>query len=245
LVTDAASQLLGRIRALCAGPVAALEGEYRARLGIAPAHPPAGTLVLFAERRHYRRYVAADGALPKVYAGFSLAADGLVALPVGDLAIDDVARTLIHELAHLAHRRAFGLQLEPWLSEGLSDAFGYSAGPEGFAPLAGFTGLEGLRARLLGGYALGRAGSVERLVGLSRDQFDRDPVSHDYDQSALLVRFLLLDPELSSRFRAWLAARTFRGEEPAAPLPEALGLDIAGLDQRFRTWLSSPSPRAR
>ncbi|HSM52225.1 MAG TPA: hypothetical protein VLA75_12565 [Thermoanaerobaculia bacterium] len=245
LVTDATGVQLGRIRALCSGPVAALEGEYRARLGIAPAHPPAGTLVLFAERPRYRRYAAADPALPQVYAGFSLAADGLVALPVGDLSIDEVTRTLIHELAHLAHRRAFGLQLEPWLSEGLSDAFGYSAGPEGFAPLAGFTGLEGLRARLLGGYALGRAGSVERLVGLSRDQFDRGPVSYDYDQSALFVRFLLLDPELSSRFRAWLAARTGRGEVPPVPLPEALGVDLDELERRFRQWMGAPGRVAR
>lgn len=245
LVTDASGALLGRLRALCVGPVAAFEAEYHQRLGVAPSHPPAGTLVLFAERRRFRRYVEADPRLPRVAAGFSLAADGLVALPVGDTPLDEVASTLIHELAHLAHRRTFGSRLEPWLAEGLADALGYSAEGDRIAPLAGFAGLEGLRARLLGGYATGRAGTVGRLTGLSAGDFDRGAVSYDYDQAALFVRFLLLDPELAPRFRAWLAARTVRGDTPAPELAAALGLDLDALERRFRRWLGTApgSPR--
>ncbi len=239
LLTDAAGPLLGGLRALCAGPVTAFESEYRHRFGVAPSEPPAGTLVLFAERRRFQRYVAADPRLPRVAAGFSLALDGLVALPAGERPLAEVAGTLIHELAHLAHRRTFGSPLEPWLSEGLADELGYSAGPDGFASPAGFTGMEGLRTRLRGGYATGRAGPLARLVALPRSSFDRDPVSWDYDQAALFVRFLLLDPELAPRFRAWLAARAAGGTPP--PLTAGLGLDEEALESRFRRWLDGPA----
>ncbi len=239
LVTDAGGEFLETLRALCAAPVAGFEAEYRARLGVEPSHPPRGTLVLFADRQRFRAYLAADGELPRGYAGFSLATAGLVALPVGDLPADEVARTLTHELAHLAHRRTFGVELEPWLSEGLADAVGDSAHQSGFAPLAGFSGVEGLRERLRGGYASGGAGTIERLVALDRARFDRGTVSYDYDQAALFVRFLLLDPELSPRFRAWLAARTRRGATGAAALPGAFGVDAGGLDARFRSWVGA------
>ncbi|KAB2967660.1 MAG: hypothetical protein F9K18_03970 [Thermoanaerobaculia bacterium] len=241
LLTDAEGDLLDSLRALCAAPVAGFEREYRARLGVPLHHPPRGTLVLFADRRRFRTYVEADGELPQGYAGFSLAAAGLVALPAGDLFADDVARTLAHELAHLAHRRAFGVEPEPWLAEGLADAVGDSARAEGFAPLAGFAGVEGLRERLLGGYASGRAGSLERLAGLDRDRFDRGRVSYDYDQSALLVRFLLLDTGLAPRFRAWLAARTWLKSTPVVPVTEALGIRLPELERRFRAWLGAPA----
>jgi len=237
LVTDAGGPLLAAVRALCAGPIARFEAEYRARLGVAASHPPRGTLVLFADRRRFRAYVAADGELPRGYAGFSLAAAGLVALPVGDLPADEVARTLTHELAHLAHRRTFGVDLEPWLSEGLADAVGDSADRNGFVPLAGFSGVEGLRERLRGGYASGAAGTIERLVALDRARFDRGTVSYDYDQAALFVRFLLLDPEVAPRFRAWLAARTRRGATGAPAPPAAFELDFGRLETRFRAWL--------
>ncbi len=237
LVTDADGSRLEALRRICAGPVARLDAEYRERLGVPLHHPARGTLVAFAERRRFRAYVAADGELPQGYAGFSLASSGLVVLPVGDIPPPEIARTVAHELAHLAHRRAFGVELAPWLSEGLADVVGDCAREQGFAPLAGFGGVEGLRRRLLGAYATGRAGSLERLAGLGRDRFDRDAVSWDYDQAALAVRFLLLDARLAPRFRAWLAGRTWRGPQPAAPMPEALGVDWPELERRFRAWL--------
>ena len=237
LVTDARGPRIGSLRRICAGPVAGLDAEYRQRLGVPLHHPARGTLVAFADRRRFRAWAAADGRLPQGYAGLSLAASGLVALPVGDIPEAEVARTLTHELAHLAHRRAFGVELAPWLSEGLAGAFGDSARGEGFTPLSGFAGVEGLRVRLLGGYGTSRAGSLERLVGLDRDRFDRGAVSYDYEQSALFVRFLLLDSALAPRFRSWLVARAWRGAEPTAALPAALAADWVELERRFRTWL--------
>ncbi len=238
LVTDAGDSLLATLRAICAGPVARFEEEYAARLGVRPAHPPRGTLVVFAERRRFRAYVAAHVDLPQGYAAFSLAPKGLVVLPAGDLPPDEVARTLAHELAHLAHRRTFGVDLEPWLSEGLADAVGESASLRGFAPLAGIVGVEGLRDRLLGGYASGNAGTLARLVTLGRDRFDRGAVSYDYEQAALVVRFLLLDPELAPDFRRWLGRRARRGAAaPAFPPPGGPGWEE--IEERFRGWLAA------
>jgi hypothetical protein len=238
LMTDADAPLLETLRALCAAPVSGFEEAYAARLGVRPAHPPRGTLVVFADRRRFRRYVAAHVDLPQGYAAFSLAPKGLVVLPGGDLPPEEIARTLVHELAHLAHRRTFGVDLEPWLSEGLADAVGDSASPGGFAPLAGFVGVEGLRERLLGGYASGHAGTLERLVTLGRDRFDRGAVAHDYEQAALVVRFLLLDPELVPAFRAWLAGRARPGAGGAA-FPPQDGPGWGEIEGRFRGWLAA------
>ena len=218
---------------LCGTIGAALDVEYRTRLGVPLHHPPRGTVVLFADRGRFREYVATDGELPEGYAGFALAGSGLVALPVGDLTGAEIAPTLAHELAHLAHRRAFGLELPPWLDEGLADVVADSATPNGFRPLAGFDGVEGLRTRVRGAVALGRALPLERLVALGRSEFDRDPLRVDYEQAALVVRFLLLDSELAPRFRRWLAALAWHGPAPPPALPDALGVPWTELDRRF------------
>lgn len=237
LITESAAARRAEWVSLCAAIAEPFEAEYTRRLGVPLHHPPAGTIVLFSERSRFRAYAASDPALPGGYAGFSLAAWGLVALPVGDIAAEEIARTLAHELAHLAHRRAFGVELPPWLAEGLADAVGDSAGPAGFAPFEGFAGVEGIRRRLLLGYRAGQAESLERLVSLDRDRFDRGTVSYDYEQSALFVRFLLLDGGYGPSFRQWLVTQTYRRGEPAPDLPAALGSNWPELERRFRDWL--------
>jgi hypothetical protein len=240
LVTDADDRLLSTLRALCAGPFATLDSIYEERLGVTPAHPPRGSLVLFADASRFRAYVAARADLPQGYAGFSLATRGLVVAPVAGIAPDEIARTLAHELAHLAHRRAFGADLERWLAEGLADAVSDTAHAGGQTPLADFAGVEGLRVRLLGGYAAGRARPLHELVALPNAEFDRSRVSHDYEQSALLVRFLLLDPDLAPRFRGWLAARALQGGSADARFPPDRQPDWDEIDRRFRRWLGAP-----
>ena len=57
--------------------------------------------------------------------------------------------------------------------------------------------------------------------------------------SALFVRFLLLDRELSPRFRAWLAAQTFEPRSPES-LPAALAIGWPSLERRFASWVAGP-----
>ncbi|MEO7795590.1 MAG: hypothetical protein ABIV06_12540, partial [Thermoanaerobaculia bacterium] len=154
----------------------------------------------------------------------------------GDLDAEAVAQTLAHELSHLAHRRAFGHELPPWLAEGLADAVGDSATTAGFLPLSDLDVVAGIRKRLCGGYEIRRTESLARLVDLDRSGFDRGSVSFDYEQSALLVRFLLLDPGLGPRFRAWLGVRAkLRSNAPG--LPAALQVSWPELERRFASWL--------
>lgn len=243
VVSDLGGERLETTLSTCRTLARALDAEYAARTGLRPAHPPAGTLVLFADRRRFREYVAADGELPAGYAGFSMPGSGLVALPAGDVDAHELARTLGHELAHLAHRRAFGRELPRWLSEGLADAVGDDATPHGFTPFGESAGGSGLRRRLLDGYAAGRVETIERLLRPDPASFDAELVSYDYEQSALFVRFLLLDPELAPRFRSYLDAFARLGGTRVPALPDALGRDGPELDAAFRAWLEAPMPR--
>lgn len=244
LVSDADDRLVSTLRAICAGPIATFDSIYAERLSVTPAHPPRGTLVLFADPGRFRAYVAARADLPQGYAGFSLATRGLVVLPAAGVTADELARTLTHELAHLAHRRTFGADLDRWLAEGLADAVSDTAHAGGQAPLTGFAGVEGLRVRLLGGYATGRARPLHELAALPEGEFDRGRVSHDYEQSALLVRFLLLDPELGPLLRGWLAARALQGGGIDSRFPPDRRPDWDEIDRRFRRWLGAPEPDA-
>ncbi|MGB5173906.1 MAG: hypothetical protein WBQ30_04090, partial [Thermoanaerobaculia bacterium] len=79
--------------------------------------------------------------------------------------------------------------------------------------------------------------SVARLVTLGSKAFDGGAVSYDYEQSALLVRYLLLDPELASRFRGFLA--DLAGGAPYSPelLQQRQTVEWAELDHRLQSWL--------
>jgi hypothetical protein len=252
LRSDLDGAALASAAATCSTIAGALEVEIGSRFGLRPAHPPRGTIVLFASRRRFRESVAAAGDLPQGYAGWSEARLGVVALPAGDLEADELARTLAHELAHLAERRLFGFPRPRWLSEGLADALSDSASARGFAPLAGFDGAEAARTRWVARVASstaghGDTGPLERLVGLEWDQFDAGAPSLDYELAALFVRFLLLDPELAPRFRAWLHAQTVQ-QRSTESLPSALATGWPSLERRFASWIGGGArgrPRRR
>ena len=233
LYTDVAD---GRLIAICGRLAERLDEVYEARYGIRPRGEPASAIVLFSDAGSYRAF-AREGGVPLGYAGYALAARGLAVFHVGDQPLGEFVTTLVHELTHLVNRRALGVNLPPWLSEGLADGVGDTATPDGFEPLDGIAGLEALARRLRQAQTDGRAGSLERLVTLERGEFDRGVVSHDYEQSALLVRFLLGEPRLAAGFRRFLS--DFAGGERYDPerLAEALGADLEALDGRFREWL--------
>lgn len=237
LLSDLPPSRFAEVEALCGALAAALEEEAAARFAVVPAHPPRGTIVLFASRRRYRAAVAAVGDLPQGYAAWSDARAGIIAVAAGDVADEELARTLAHELTHLAERRLFGFPRPRWLAEGLADAIGDRATPAGFRKLAGFVGVEAQRRRWLDA-GRGRAGALEQLVAGGSETFDQGPASLDYELSALLVRFLLLDPELAPRFRAWLGDQTVQRPTIPALLP-ALGIDAPTLERRFEAWVTT------
>jgi hypothetical protein len=150
--------------------------------------------------------------------------------------------TLTHELTHLAIRRAFGDGLPPWLTEGLADGVGDTATENGFARLDDLRGIRVQLERLRGAYDLDRAGGVERLVSLERGRFDRGVISYDYEQSALLVRWLLADPVLAPRFRAFLADLAGGLSWSPERFRRALGVPWAELDRRLEAWVRAESP---
>jgi hypothetical protein len=233
LTTDSSDS---RLLAACEKIGATLDGVYAERFGVTPIGTPVEGIILFGELAAYRHYVEEDGRLAAGYAGFASDIDGLVVLHAGS-GRKSAITTLAHELTHLVHRRALGTNLPPWLSEGLADAIGYGTTEEGIGPLRGVSGVEALADRLRGALARGWARPLEELAGLPRSGFDREVRSFDYEQSALLVRYLLLDPLLGPRFRGYLATLA-RGERyDAESLRAVLGVQWNELETGFARWL--------
>ncbi len=236
LYTDVAD---ARLVAVCGRLASRLDDVYAARYGLEPRGEPASAIVLFAGAESYRAFARHSG-VPLGYAGYALAARGLAVFYAGGRPLDDFATTLGHELTHLVNRRALGVNLPPWLAEGLADGVGDTATPQGFRPLE--TGIQAqfhgaLASRLREARTSGRAGNLERLAGLKRGEFDRGDVAYDYEHSALFVRFLLAEPELAPGFRKFLDDFARGAIYDSAGLASVLGSSWADLDQRFSHWL--------
>ena len=227
-----------RLLAACEKIGATLDRVYSERFGVTPVGPPAEEIILFRDLAEYRHYVEEDGRLAAGYAGFASDIDGLVVLHAGS-GRKSAITTLAHELTHLVHRRSLGTNLPPWLSEGLADAIGYGTTEEGIGPLRGVVGVEALAERLRGALDRGWARPLAELTALPRSGFDRGVRSFDYEQSALLVRYLLLDRELAPRFKGYLAALA-RGERyDPERFRAALGVSWEGIEEGFDRWLRS------
>lgn len=214
-----------------------LDDTYRQRLGVAPLREPAATILLFSHRNGYRDFSEQQGIQASGYAAHTSPSQGYAAIWADSSRPDDFAKTLVHELAHLVNRRSLGGNLPRWLSEGLADALGDTATLEGIRPLTSFEGAEGQAERLRLAYETTRAGSLARLVALEPTAFDRGVVSYDYEQSTLLVRYLLLDPNLAPRFKAFLAELATGAPYTPELLQRHLGLDWPALDGRLQVWL--------
>lgn len=224
---------------ICARVATPLDTTFHQRFGLIPRGQPEEGVLLFSDRKEFQTFARQDG-LRSGYAGYANGAEGFLALPVGGLSPDEFAQTLGHELTHLLLRRAMGPGLPPWLAEGLADALGDTATPSGIRPLMGLEGAEAQARRLQQAYRQGRPGGLERLALLRRADFDRGPRSYDYEQSALFVRFLLLDPTLGPRFRAHLQAIAGQSIRDPQQLPKDLEQTWEELDQGFQQWLLNP-----
>lgn len=214
-----------------------LDDTYRQRLGVAPLSEPAATILLFSHRDGYRVFSEQQGIQASGYAGHTSPSQGYAAIWADPSRPDDFAKTLVHELTHLVNRRSLGGNLPRWLSEGLADALGDTATLEGIQPLTSFEGAEGQAERLRLAYETNQAGSVARLVALEPTAFDRGVVSYDYEQSTLLVRYLLLDPELAPRFLGFLVDLAEGAPYSPELLRKHLVLGWPVLDNRLQAWL--------
>ena len=213
-----------------------IERVYIQRFGVTPVGEPRGTVLLFDDREAYREFARTGGNLNAGYAGFSRPSRSLVVLAPPQHG-GAFATTFAHEIAHLLHRRTFGPDLPPWLSEGLADAVGDTATTDGFTPLDDLTGMRTQIERLRAAQREDRVRPISELVALTRDVFDRDPRSVDYEMSALLVRFLLLDREFSPRFSRVLQAVADGEVTPAEPLEFVAGNAPERLTASFNLWL--------
>lgn len=242
LYTDVADP---RLLAACGRLASALDTVYEERYGLRPVGEPAEAIFLFSDIGSYRAFARDDG-MPMGYAGYAVGGRGFAAFHSavaerGDRPLADFLSTLAHELTHLVARRSLGPNLPPWLAEGLADGVGDTAAEEGFRPLETQAGSGPQARRLRRAYRDGRAGGLERLVGLKRGEFDRGTVSFDYEQSALFVRFLLAEPDLAPGFRSFLA--DLAAGQPHAPelLTRHLAVSWPALDRRFEAWLGATS----
>jgi len=217
-------------------------GVFAERYGLTPVGVEREGIFLFARSASFRDFAQRTARMPVGYGGFALPSRGLAALYTGGLSRDTFAVHLAHELTHLLERRSLGINLPPWLSEGLADGIGDTATPLGFEPLEDFRGAEALVQRLRHALRQGEARSLPSLMGLERASFDRAPAEgaggvYDYEQSALLIRYFLAEPERARLFRAFLA-RVASGEEPTPErLREAMGVGWGELEQGFRAWI--------
>ena len=215
-----------------------LDAVYEARFAVAATGSPRATILLFRDRDGYQAFAAEEGMPSAGYAGYSMPHRGYMAVWADASRSSEFAKTLAHELTHLVNRRALGGGLPRWLSEGLADAIGDTASTEGIQPLIGIAGSEGVAERLRLALEAGNLESVSRLVELDDDDFDRATVSYDYEQSALLVRYLLTDPELAPLFRRFLADIASGAVYSSDLLQSHLGLEWEELDRRLAVWLA-------
>lgn len=225
--------------ATCTRLAPALDATYTGRFGVAPVGQPAEAIFLFSTLDQYRDFVRAQTQMPSGYAAHSDAARGYLALYTGERSRQEVIETLIHELAHLITRRALGGNLPPWLSEGLANGLGDTATADELHPIEGANGAEAEASRLLLGYEAGQVPSLARLLQKDSAEFDSGTLSYDYEQSAFLVRLLLSDPELTSRFRTFLRALAAGSVYTPELFYDHLGLGAAELDRRLEAWLRS------
>ena len=221
---------------LCTNLVEHVEQTYAERLGVRPVSSPLGAIVVFAQRSDFTDFAERHTGLAAGYAAFSRPSRGIVAVVLVDSA-DTLAATLAHELAHLLHRRTFGTDLPPWLSEGLADAVGDTATAKGFRELEGITGAGAAARRLVTALDRAEERPLHELLSLRRDRFDRGIRSFDYEQSALLVRFLLLDADSSDAFRSFLGRLAAGSRYSPEELETSLGKTLPELQAEFRRWL--------
>jgi hypothetical protein len=209
----------------------------------------AETVVVFAREEDYRACAppAAEGLAGHAGAGFTL-------LYLGDRGRTEIGATLVHELAHLLNRRAFGRRTAPWLDEGIAEDLALARidgnGRVSAAPLTRRSVHTGSRIDLYGPLvALGElvaaleAGALPPLrdaLALDRAAFLAAPNRRRlYTYYGFWVRYLIEGEGgvHRDRFRAFLAAAAGGTEAGTEALAGALGRSWPELEAGYHAWL--------
>jgi len=180
----------------------------------------------------------------------------VVAMYVEGQRQEELARILVHEIAHLLNNRAVAWRLPPWLEEGMASDLG-AIWMEN-APTLGASSQAGQRslvsepeARL---YFLddmrskGTLPSVDILWRLDTERFYADRVSHyGYSHSAALITFFLEgeNGRHATAFRDFLKKIAVgQGADPRT-LMKLLDMDPPAIDQAFQGWLQREATARR
>ncbi len=220
-------------------------------------------VVLFASESAYRAFESEEPSLAGTETdGHSSL--GLAVTFVGERQPEEVRKILLHELTHLLNRSALGLDLPPWLEEGLAEEMALSqlaAAAGGRArDLGGDRSREaGLASRRGGAFEVVRfSGAQGSLVGLLRQWHEParlpleeliraprtpflDPQRREllYSESAFFLRFLLEGGrrQYAAPLRAHLESFTRGRPTGAEELWARLGKGPAKLEAEFALWL--------
>ena len=248
---DADSELVWFLDRVAAG----VEPAYRRRYGSPPLGAAAEVVALFRSEERYRAFQALDGQLHDLPAA-GHAGYGLIALYSGARRRDEVAETLVHEIAHLLNRRSLGPALPPWIDEGIAVDLAASAiGPAGEIDpdrLGGaiersetridYYGAQAAVRRLAGALAEDSLLPLPKLFALDWEAFVRtDRLELHYAAAGLFWRYLLdgEDGALAPRARAFLAAVAQGGPVDPYALQAGLGSTWADLEDGFAAWVTA------
>lgn len=231
---------------------AEFERVYTARYGRDPVGGPTEAVVLYGREADYRGFQDQDeqlAALPSSgHTGF-----GIIALFDDDRPGEEMAATLVHELAHLLNRRALGPVLPSWLDEGIADDLAQSAIDESGRLRPGTVGGTTVRAgntlQTYGGRAAliqlyetlvaGRLRPLTELLGLDWDDFVRRDGNLNYAHASFWVRYLI-DGEggaLAPGFRTFLNAVASGTPPTAEALQDRLDRPWSELQDGFEAWV--------
>lgn len=212
----------------------AAEEAYFARTGRLPAGDPDRAIVLFADESRYR--VDSDRFELPGFAHAGHAGRGIATFFVGRRPADQLASTLVHEIAHLLNSRALTSFLPPWLSEGIARDLGSVRlhGPDGRLRIS--SDELGL-LRLVATLDAGDLPESAKLMALDGELFYRpEIVSWSYAHSGALVGYLFGE-EHGDGFRVFLKRIADGRGADAALLLDELGVDATELDRGFHAWL--------
>jgi hypothetical protein len=248
VLTDVAS---GELAAL--EPVATkLPAAFAARYGAEAAPGEAQAVAIFASDARYRRFAKDDGSPMLGTRGH--AGGGLAAFAMGRTPLESRV-TLVHELAHLLSRNAFGESLPAWLDEGMAEDLAWCrVDAEGRLVPGTFDVTEiarGTNARERSGPLVtaeswtaqarsGRVTSLPALLDLEGRLFANTSARRDAaSESAMLVRWCLATKDRADRFREFLRVVALGGAGDASGLSAALGTDVNTLSKEFFEWAKS------
>jgi hypothetical protein len=234
---------------------AAVEPAYRRRYGREPVGEAAEVIVLFAGEEGYRAFQDADRQLADLPAS-GHTGYGLVALYLGGRRRDEVAATLVHEIAHLLNRRSVGPALPPWLDEGLAADLATSAiGPAGDlhpdtlggaiergAGRVDYYGAQAAIRRLAAALTDRALPPLPRLFALDWEAFVRsDRLDLHYAAAGFFWRYLLQGEggALAGPARAYLASTADGGAADAETLRIELDRTWADLEDGFEAWVAA------